>query len=242
MAVRRQKESVSKSHRGKNCAQKRETKPCRSQEGVAGGPCATPPEIGEYLIPCLTDYGIRDVFGIPGDFVLQFYAMLQESPIRATGTRREDCAGYAADGYARINGMGAVCPHVLQVGVLSVANSIAGAYAEKSPVIVISGALGIDDSPLYFLLHHRVRDFNTQREVFEKITVASALLDDPPTAFREIDRCFAAAHRFKRPVYLQPSSSRPRSQPGTLPAPGTSTEKPASDPDALKWPSMTRYA
>ena len=76
----------------------------------------------------MQDYGIRDVFGIPGDFVLQFYGMLQESPIRVIGTRREDCAGYAADGYARINGMGAVCLTYC-VGGLSVTNSIAGAYA-----------------------------------------------------------------------------------------------------------------
>lgn len=89
------------------------------------------------------------------------------------------------------------------VGGLSLCNSIAGAYAEKSPVVVISGAPGMEERRSNPLLHHRVRDFNTQREVFEKITVASALLDDPLTAFREIDRCLEAAVRFKRPVYLE---------------------------------------
>jgi len=82
-------------------------------------------------------------------------------------------------------------------------SSIAGAYAEKSPIIVISGAPGMDERRSDPLLHHRVRDFNTQREVFEKITVASAALDDALTAFREIDRCLEAAVRFKRPVYLE---------------------------------------
>ncbi|HIE97547.1 MAG: thiamine pyrophosphate-binding protein [Fuerstiella sp.] len=161
-----------------------------------------PQTIGGYLIERLQHFGVRDVFGIPGDFVLQFYGMLEGSPIRVVGTTREDCAGYAADGYARVHGIGAVCVTYC-VGGLSVTNAIAGAYAEKSPLIVISGAPGMDERQTDPLLHHRVKDFTTQREVFEKITVASALLDDALTAFREIDRCLEAAVRFKRPVYLE---------------------------------------
>lgn len=158
--------------------------------------------IGGYLIQRLQDYGIEHVFGIPGDFVLGFYSLLDQSPIQVVGTTREDNAGFAADAYARVHGMGAVCV-TYSVGGLSMCNSIAGAYAEKSPVIVISGAPGVDERRNNPLLHHRVRDFNTQREVFEKITVANAALDDPLTAFREIDRCLAAADRYKRPVYLE---------------------------------------
>ncbi len=158
--------------------------------------------IGSYLIQRLQDFGLTDIFGIPGDFVLQFYGMLEESPIKVIGCTREDCAGYAADGYARINGIGAVCVTYC-VGGLSLCNSIAGAFAEKSPVIVISGAPGVDERRSNPLLHHRVRDFNTQREVFEKITVASVSLEDPLTAFREIDRCLETAVRLKRPVYLE---------------------------------------
>ncbi len=158
--------------------------------------------IGAYLIQRLQDYGVEDLFGIPGDFVLQFYGLLEESPIRVVGMTREDCVGYAADGYARIHGLSAVCVTYC-VGGLSLCNSIAGAYAEKSPVIVISGAPGMDERLSDPLLHHRVRDFNTQREVFEKITVATASLDDPLTAFREIDRCLEAAVRYKRPVYIE---------------------------------------
>ncbi len=158
--------------------------------------------IGRYLIDRLQHYGVADVFGIPGDFVLHFYGMLDESPIRVVGCTREDNAGYAADAYARINGLGVVCVTYC-VGGLSLCNSIAGAFAEKSPVVVISGAPGMAERETDPLLHHRVRDFNTQREVFEKITIASAVLDDPLTAFREIDRCLEAAVRYKRPVYLE---------------------------------------
>jgi indolepyruvate decarboxylase len=161
-----------------------------------------PQSIGEYLIQRLQDYGLEHVFGIPGDFVLHFYAMLEESPLTVVGCTREDNAGFAADAYARVHGMGAVCV-TFSVGGLSMCNSIAGAYAEKSPVVVISGAPGVAEKRSDPLLHHRVRDFNTQREVFDKITVASASLDDPLTAFREIDRCLAACARYKRPVYLE---------------------------------------
>jgi indolepyruvate decarboxylase len=166
--------------------------------------------IGGYLIDRLLHYGVRDVFGIPGDFVLNFYGMLEESPLRVIGATREDCAGYSADAYARVHGLGAACVTYC-VGGLSLCNSIAGAFAEKSPVVVISGAPGMAERRNDPLLHHKVRDFNTQLQVFEKITIASASLDDPLTAFREIDRCFEAAVRFKRPVYLELPRDRVRS-------------------------------
>lgn len=72
-------------------------------------PSAETLSIGQYLIQRLRDYGIADVFGIPGDYVLSFYTMLEESPVNTIGCTREDCAGFAADAYARVNGMGALC-------------------------------------------------------------------------------------------------------------------------------------
>ncbi|MFT5527850.1 MAG: indolepyruvate decarboxylase, partial [Pirellulaceae bacterium] len=158
--------------------------------------------IGQYLINRLQDYGINDVFGIPGDYVLGFYSMLEKSPIRVVGCTREDSAGFAADAYARVNGMGAICVTYC-VGGLSVCNSIAGAFAEKSPVVVITGAPGLSERTNNPLLHHKVREFRTQFEVFEKICIAVTELSDPLTAFREIDRVLDAAARFKRPVYIE---------------------------------------
>ena len=158
--------------------------------------------IGSYLIKRLQDYGIRDMFGIPGDYVLSFYGMLEKSPINVVGCTREDCAGFAADAYARVHGMGALCVTYC-VGGLSVCNSVAGAYAEKSPVVVISGSPGLQERVNNPLLHHMVRDFHTQKEVFEKICIAGAELADPITAFSEIDRVLDACARFKRPVYIE---------------------------------------
>jgi indolepyruvate decarboxylase len=173
--------------------------------------------IGEYLIGRLQDYGIRDVFGIPGDYILSFYAMLEESRLNTVGCTREDCAGFAADAYARVNGMGAVCVTYC-VGGLSVCNSIAGAYAEKSPVVMITGSPGLRERIHNPLLHHMVRNWRTQYDVFEKLCCAGTELNDPLAAFSEIDRVLAACARYKRPVYLEIPRDmvhvRPETSPG----------------------------
>src|SRR5262252_9374251 len=53
------------------------------------------------------------------------------------------------------------------------------------------------------LLHHKVREFDTQKKVFDQLTIASTVLSDPQTAFQEIDRVLHVALRFKRPVYIE---------------------------------------
>lgn len=158
--------------------------------------------IGQYLIDRLYAHGVRHVFGIPGDYILGLYKMIEASPIQLVGMTREDSAGFAADAYARLHGLGCVAVTYC-VGGLSMCNSIAGAYAEKSPVVVLGGSPGISERDHNPLLHHKVKGFETQHEVFEKITVASAVLDDPLTAFSEIDRVLGEAVRYKRPVYLE---------------------------------------
>lgn len=158
--------------------------------------------IGEYLIAKLQEYDIQHIFGIPGDYILRFYQLIEESQIQHVGMTREDAAGYAADAYARTHGMGAACVTYC-VGGLSMTNSIAGAYAEKSPVIVISGAPGLEEQRKDPLLHHKVRNFLTQKHIYDQITVAGAVLNDPVTAFDEIDRVFDMVYRQKRPGYIE---------------------------------------
>src|SRR5689334_16415506 len=158
--------------------------------------------VGEYLIQRLHAHGVRHVFGIPGDYVLGFYDLLSHSKLRLINTCDEQGAGFAADAYARVRGLGVVCVTYC-VGGLKVANTTAEAFAEKSPVVVISGAPGMKEREKNPLLHHKVREFDTQKKVFEQLTIASAVLGDPQTAFQEIDRVLAAALRFKRPVYLE---------------------------------------
>lgn len=158
--------------------------------------------IGQYLLHRLQMTGVRHVFGVPGDYVLGFYDLLVNSSIQHIGTSREDCAAFAADGYARCQGIGALAV-TYGVGALNTVNAIAGAYAESSPVIVISGAPGIQEQSNDPLLHHRFGPFNFQREIFERITCAAVVLDDPVIAFRQIDRVLGAAQRFCKPVYIE---------------------------------------
>ena len=162
----------------------------------------TSPSIGEYLIQRLYAHGVRHVFGIPGDYVLGFYDQLSKSKLRLINTCDEQGAGFAADAYARVRGLGAVCVTYC-VGGLKVTNTTAEAFAEKSPVVVISGAPGMKEREKNPLLHHKVREFDTQKKVFEQLTIASTVLSDPQTAFQEIDRVLHAALRFKRPVYIE---------------------------------------
>ena len=190
----------------------------------------TSQSIGTYLIQRLHAYGVRHVFGVPGDYVLGFFQQLVESPLQVVNTCDEQGAGFAADAYARVHGLGVVCITYC-VGGLKVANPTAQAFAEKSPVVVISGAPGTKERVKNPLLHHKVRDFDTQHKVFEQLTIASTVLHDPETAFREIDRVLAAALRYKRPVYIE----IPRDM---VAIPGLASHRPqamqdASNPDAL---------
>lgn len=158
--------------------------------------------IGQYLLDRLYALGVRHIFGIPGDYILRFYNLTQNSKILPIVTTREESAGFAADAYARIKGLGVVCVTYC-VGGLNVANPVAGAYAEKSPVVVISGSPGMKEREKNPLLHHRIRDFGTQKDIFDQFTVASTVLSDPLTAFQEIDRVLDTALRYKRPVYIE---------------------------------------
>src|SRR5688500_10535938 len=135
-----------------------------TRAGGSDGVAAEQLSIGEYLIRRLQEYGLRDVFGIPGDYVLGFYSLLEKSPIRVIGCTREDCAGFAADAYARVNGLGAVCVTYC-VGGLSVCNSIAGADAEQTPGLVIRGAPGLAERGGHPALDHHARDSHTQAQV-----------------------------------------------------------------------------
>lgn len=160
------------------------------------------PTIGEYLLDKLYAAGVAHVFGVPGDYVLKFYDQIVKSPIQHVGTTREDTAAFAADGYARCRGLGALAV-TYGVGALNVVNAVAGAHAESSPVVVISGAPGVREQREDPLIHHRFGPFTFQREIFDRITCATAVLDDPAIAFRQIDRLLAAAQHHRRPVYLE---------------------------------------
>jgi TPP-dependent 2-oxoacid decarboxylase len=186
--------------------------------------------VGDYLIERLRAHGVEHVFGVPGDFVLGFMKDLEESPQTLVTTCDEQGAGFAADAYARLRGLGAVCV-TYGVGGLKVTNTTGQAYAEESPVLVISGAPSLSERRRHPLLHHKVRTYDTQHRVFQHLTAAAAVLDTPEDALREIDRVLGAVWRQKRPGYIElprdiVACQVPRVPP--LPAPPE-----ASDPQTL---------
>lgn len=190
-----------------------------------------PRTIGSLVIDRLRALGVEHVFGIPGDYVLTFYKLLEQSPLHLVGTTREDCAGFAADAYARIRGVGALCVTYC-VGGLNTVNAVACAYAERSPVVVLTGSPGLSERARNPYLHHMVRDFETQKEVFEKVTVAAVVLDDPLTAARQLDHAIAALTRYRRPIYVEIPRDLVHAR---LPvaAPASTIAEEATDPEVL---------
>jgi indolepyruvate decarboxylase len=169
---------------------------------IRGEPFPATMPLGQFLFEYLYRRGVRHSFGIPGDFALPTFTWLEKSKIRSITMTHEPAAGFAADAYSRINGIGLVCVTYC-VGGLNVLNAIAGAYAEKSPVVVVSGAPGRKDREKDPLLHHKVKTFETQRRIYDEVTVASTVLLDEQRAASEIVRCVEACLCHKRPVYIE---------------------------------------
>ncbi len=158
--------------------------------------------VSSYLLSRLQEIGIGHLFGVPGDYVLDFLDAVIASPIRWVGNCNELNAGYAADGYARLNGAGAAVV-TYGVGGLSILNAAAGAFAEHVPLIVISGAPPARRRESGALVHHLISDYYLQLEIFKKVTIDAAILTDPNTAPEEIDRVIRNCVAQKLPVYLE---------------------------------------
>ena len=179
--------------------------------------------VATYLLTRLKQAGLKHAFGVPGDYVLTFMDRLIASGIAFEGTCNELNAGYAADAYARINGIGCVCV-TWGVGGFSAMNAVAGAYAEQVPLVVLVGGPRTTQRRSSMLLHHGVGDFSTMLEAYKHVTVATALLDDAEHAAR----CLSE----KRPVMIEiPADMVDRAC--AVPGPFAAPDRPASDPDAL---------
>ena len=113
-------------------------------------------------------------------------------------------AGYAADGYARIKGLGAVIT-TFGVGELSAINAIAGAFAEYVPVVHIAGCPSTLSQKKGMILHHSLGngDFGVFADMSARVTVAQANLNDPNTAPTKIDWVLRECFLKSRPVYIQ---------------------------------------
>ena len=159
--------------------------------------------IANYLLDRLTEFNIKHLFGIPGDFVLPLFVALENHSITHIGTCNELNAGYAADGYARINGMGAVAA-TYGPGAFSFVNAVASSYAERVPVVVVSGG---PRTPAYndrLKLHHVLPEkYDASVKIFEQITEFAVVIKDVAQAPAIIDQALQTCWQRKRPVYIE---------------------------------------
>jgi alpha-keto-acid decarboxylase len=159
--------------------------------------------VGDYLLDRLAELGVSEIFGVPGDYNLEFLDHIVAHPaIRWVGNANELNAGYAADGYGRLRGMSAVVT-TFGVGELSASNAIAGSYAEHVPVVHIVGGPSKDAQFARRPLHHSLGDGDFEHffRISREITCAQANLM-PATACREIDRVLSEVREQKRPGYI----------------------------------------
>ncbi|MCD8836579.1 alpha-keto acid decarboxylase family protein [Mammaliicoccus sciuri] len=159
--------------------------------------------VGEYLMDSLSTVGVEKVFGVPGDFNLAFLDdIVSREDMEWVGNTNELNASYAADGYARMNGISAMVT-TFGVGELSAVNGIAGSYAERVPVIAITGAptTAVEEAGKY--VHHSLGEgkFDSYRKMFKEITTAQGYIT-VENAQTEIPRLINAALAEKRPVHI----------------------------------------
>lgn len=161
------------------------------------------PNVGDYLLHRLQQSGIRHLFGVPGDYNLQFLdSVIAHPEIAWVGCANELNAAYAADGYGRCNGAAALLT-TFGVGELSAINGIAGSYAEYVPVIHIVGAPASQAQQQGDCVHHSLGDgdFGHFLRMAQEVSVASAVLT-AENAVAEIDRVISEALTQHRPGYL----------------------------------------
>ncbi|KAF1922673.1 pyruvate decarboxylase [Didymella exigua CBS 183.55] len=161
-------------------------------------------KLAEYLFTRLNQLGASAVHGVPGDFNLDLLDYVEPSGLLWVGNTNELNAGYAADGYSRIRGIGAIVT-TFGVGELSAINAIAGAYAERAPVVHIVGTPDRATQDGQGRVHHTFNDGNFRRfgQMHAHVTVAQTSLRDPLTAPQEIDRVLQQCLIYSRPVYIE---------------------------------------
>ncbi|KAI5360089.1 Putative thiamine pyrophosphate enzyme TPP-binding, thiamine pyrophosphate enzyme, central [Septoria linicola] len=161
-------------------------------------------KLAEYIFTRLGQLGVKTIHGVPGDYNLELLDYVEPSGLHWTGSCNELNGGYAADGYARINGIGALIT-TFGVGELSAINAIAGAYAELAPVVHIVGTPTRQQHESRSLIHHTLNDgeYGHFAAMYKHVTVAQADLSDPRTAVSLFDAALAQCLLHHRPVYIQ---------------------------------------
>ncbi len=94
----------------------------------------------QMVVRTLEDLGVEHLFGYPGGAVLDIYdALLESKKIKHILGRHEQGVAHAADGYARATGKVGVCLVTSGPGATNTVTSIATAYMDSIPMVVLTG-------------------------------------------------------------------------------------------------------
>jgi indolepyruvate decarboxylase len=163
--------------------------------------------VAEYIVARLKALGVRHLFQVPGNYISDFLQTAQASgAIQCINTTNELEAGYAADAYARLNGVGVACV-TLGVGSFSAYNAIAGSFVEFCPVLLLNGSARkskLDQMLSQGVLYaHAIDRERTDELVFRPITTATSVITSGENASAEVDRVLRTMLTTRRPVYLE---------------------------------------
>ena len=163
-----------------------------------------PPTLTNRLLHALRERGATEIFGIPGDFALPLFREIERSAVLPLHTlSHEPGVGFAADAAARVRGGLGVAAVTYGAGALNLVNAVASAYAERVPLVVLSGAPAAHEISSGLLLHHQVKSTDSQWRLFREITADRARLDDAASAPALIARVLDTALARARPVLLE---------------------------------------
>jgi indolepyruvate decarboxylase len=160
-------------------------------------------KLGDFLVAYLRRAGVSHIFGLPGDLVLGLFLRFGRSHALDIVTfSHEPAVGFAADGYARsTRRLGVVCV-TYGAGGHNVVNPVAGAYAERVPLLVVSGGPGEAESKLAGV-HHQVKDVEAQCRIFSEVTCTARILRHPDLAAEEVHETVRKILTEHRPGYLE---------------------------------------
>lgn len=95
--------------------------------------------VSELIVRYLQRLGVESIFGMPGAHILPVYDRLYDSPIRTILAKHEQGAAFMAGGYARHAGRIGACITTAGPGATNLTTGIANAYADRLPVLAITG-------------------------------------------------------------------------------------------------------
>src|SRR5712692_4061809 len=147
----------------------------RHPSGRRLAPRRRPMKASELIARCLENEGVKYVFGVPGEEILDIVDSLIDSSVRFIPTRHEQGAAFMADAYGRLTGRAGVCLATLGPGATNLATGVADANLDHAPLVAITGQAGRDrvhkESHQYVDIVEHLRPLTKWNTRVEMVTV-----------------------------------------------------------------------